>query len=341
MDFNCQGFDFCTSISVGRPDVTHNQRISQHERGLGLDPTWSPDGRYIAYQLVPLDQQPGVELMVYDFATRSNTRVSSSRPLSISRLSWSPDSKQIVFANTDPEGGTSFLQIAPINARVARDLTENSGQTDLDPAWSPDGRLVAFSSNREYQGTTNRRIWMVAPDGSALTALTPNLEAGTDSVTPSWSPTSRTLAYIQTRTPPGQPSSTRITSLCFLDLERPEPVCPLELSAKGTTEPPVWSPDGRRIIFATGDEISNDLWLFDVNDSWNFHVNLKTGFFYSLTWSPDSSALSYMEKTGEMSRASHLLVLVEGGPFDYWGDSIADDMRWSPVEDLPYPPADD
>ena len=52
-----------------------------------------------------------------------------------------------------------------------RRLTDSPKQ-DIRPRWSPDGRRIAFTSNRDG----NYEIYVVAPDGSGLTRITNHVE---------------------------------------------------------------------------------------------------------------------------------------------------------------------
>lgn len=62
--------------------------------------------------------------------------------------------------------------------------------TEFEPAFSPDGKLVAFSSDRADTATGRTDIWVVRRDGTGLRRLTKGLNARG----PAWSPDGKTLA---------------------------------------------------------------------------------------------------------------------------------------------------
>jgi hypothetical protein len=61
-------------------------------------------------------------------------------------------------------------------------LTRNRGD-DHAPSWSPDGRRIAFASDRNYPGVANHELYSIRPDGSCLTWLTNGSPASDD---PAW-----------------------------------------------------------------------------------------------------------------------------------------------------------
>src|SRR5713226_5413450 len=184
----------------------------------------------------------------------------------IGGLSWSPDGKRVTFSQSGGEfspsdvyvmnaDGGGLEQITHGRASLLRGLDEN-----VDPAWSPDGRLIAFASARfGGTGAGYYSIFVMSPDGSdrrRVTSCAPSdcSSAGGD-LSPTWSPDGRRIAFIRS-------GELYVVNLDGSGLRRvlacAEPSC-LGL------ESPSWSPDGRHILVVFGqdphsrlDEVSPD-----------------------------------------------------------------------------------
>lgn len=101
-----------------------------------------------------------------------------------------------------------------------------------DPAWSPDGSRIAFTSTRGGQ----REIWLMNADGSGQTRLTREPFEG---IAPSWSPDGTRIVFAN----PGGYSHLYVVSTDGSGL--------YQLTAGSTHDlSPAWSPDGTRIAFA-------------------------------------------------------------------------------------------
>jgi TolB protein len=126
-------------------------------------PDWSPSGKWIAYV-----RNGDIWKMRPDGSRR--TKVAGGR-LSVSwNPSWSPGSAWIAFEDDRDTGErpTSEIWIVLPDGTASKRLTRNRVD-DFQPAWSPDGKLIAFASGR---GGGLDHIWTVRRDGSRPRQLT-------------------------------------------------------------------------------------------------------------------------------------------------------------------------
>jgi dipeptidyl aminopeptidase/acylaminoacyl peptidase len=191
-------------------------------------PRWSPDGRYLAF-LSGRQEGKGAQLWLLDRRGGEAQRVSQVRG-GISDYAWSPDSRRIVLV-VDEETDTiaakdtgekktpkpividrytfkrdivgylgtkrSRLVLFDVVAKKAESLTRGLSD-DEDPAWSPDGRRIAFVSRRtpEPREIGNTDVFVIdARPGATPRRLTDF--AGPDGGRPTWSPDGRWIAFLR------------------------------------------------------------------------------------------------------------------------------------------------
>lgn len=164
------------------------------------------------------------DLYVVDVASgRFSAVAGASEPDAIEMLpAWSPDGRQIAFVRgpaeinqqtlLDPGLDIYVVETGPDAPRLARavDGASEPGRSELFPAWSPDGRWLAYSA-----GSGGPNIWApmdiyVQPaegPGSPIAVTTDGGSAKIHNTWPTWSPDSRRLNYSSTRSDPATPAS--------------------------------------------------------------------------------------------------------------------------------------
>ena len=108
---------------------------------------------------------------------------------------WSPDGRRLAFSRQVGEGTALFVMNADGSGarRLTSPVTTPEGllSFDVSPAWSPDGRQLAFSSNRRGGGPD---IWRIRLDGTGLVRVTGGA-AYVGDTNPTWSPDARWLWF--------------------------------------------------------------------------------------------------------------------------------------------------
>ncbi len=184
----------------GAAGPKHPAVLSRLTFGPGLEdePSFSPDGKFLAYTT---DERGSLDVEVLSLSGGEPIRIAAT-DADEAQPAWSPDGTRIAFVSARDHGGrlTAALNVAslelylsssggdiyvvPALGGTAARLVEDAHY----PSWSPDGKRIAFMSNRE--GRIN--LWTVAADGGTPERLT---KGPTVDYQPAWSPDGKWIAY--------------------------------------------------------------------------------------------------------------------------------------------------
>jgi Tol biopolymer transport system component len=228
------------SSNTGSPIGPTHQRLTT-EPGWEGEPAVSPEGKMIAYSS---DQSGNLDIWMVH-ASGGNALQLTTDPGSDTDPSWYPDGSRVVF--TSDRGGERAIWRIPPFGGVPSILVPNA----QDPAVSPDGRHIAFAR----AGPRGQLRIHVAPldDPSDARILTGDDDGLWDHESPTWSPDSKTLCYGGFR------------DLWVVAVEGGSP---RRLAAEDARDhDPVWSADGKKILFTSGRDNTLALWRINIDGS--------------------------------------------------------------------------
>lgn len=165
---------------------------------------------------------------------------------------FSPDGERIVFSSVGEHGsangdiGIVGLDLSVMDADGSGRHRLLDGEEDGMPAWSPDGRRIAFVRQVD---TDHSRVIVVDPD--APTSVRPLVSAadGAFDTDPAWSPDGVRVAFVRT-VPDKDPQGPWRSQLIVVDADGSNARTVLERDEPFGS--PTWSPDGARIAFTMG-----------------------------------------------------------------------------------------
>jgi TolB protein len=165
-----------TRLFVSNADGTAERPLLNAD-SLDYNPVWSRDGQWIVFT----SERNGSADLYRVNPDGTGLQRLTANPAYDDQADFSPDGQKLVFVSTRADG-TADLWIRDLSTNRETPLTSGRGG-DFRPAWSPDGKWIAFSSDR---GTKVKRdgggqwwvqlqladIYIIHPDGSALKRLT-------------------------------------------------------------------------------------------------------------------------------------------------------------------------
>ncbi len=253
-----------------RADGTAQTRLTFDPQRNYFGPSWSPDGRRIAFSL-------GSGSGPFNLYTMN---ADGSNPVQLTHLAltcylqrWSPDGSKLVFI-AQQGSDTTTAAIYTINADGSnlRRLTHEQAQ-EYGPIWSPDGQHIAFGSLRGGSW----HIYLMNADGSnvhLLIAMSGNK--------PAWSPDGQHIVF-----------TSDISGHDDLYVMNADGSHAHLLASYG--DHAAWSPDGSRIAFESNRTGNQEIYVMNADGSGITNLSRNPGVDDILPeWSPDSREIAYM-----------------------------------------------
>ena len=154
-------------------------------------PAWSPDGSKLAFRSYDVVGE-GSWIYVVDADGSNLTRITQG-PRNRSDPIWVHDENRIAYVSYK-EGSKGIYRInADGSGRTSLYKHLDRGRLISSPAWSPDGKRIAFAvGGKQSGGGDYSEIYTINVDGSGISSLTYRSSRDTD---PSWNPDGTKLAF--------------------------------------------------------------------------------------------------------------------------------------------------
>ena len=228
-----------------------------------MSPSWSPDGRRLAYVSF---EGGNSAVWIQDIASGSREKLTSFRGIN-GAPSFSPDGGRL--ALTLSKGGNPDVYVMDLGSKQLTQVTNHFG-IDTEPSWSPDGSRLYFTSDRGGRP----QVYKVAASGGSATRVS---FEGSYNASPSVSFDGKKIATAQ--------GAGNVYRIALLDNSLGSPRWSM-LSPGSLDESPSFAPNGAMVLYAAREGRRGVLYAVSADGRVRQRLVLAEGDVREPAWSP-------------------------------------------------------
>ena len=263
----------------------HNMKKITRHRSISMSPSWSPDGKSVAYSVYTLHKRrshrfTNLDLLHLNLTSQQRQMLSGRRGINSGSV-FHPGGRFVFFTLTR-RGSADIFRIDTKNRKSLKRVTKGPYKAmNVEPSMSPDGKKIVFSSDRSGRPM----IYTMNVNGSQVKRLT---YAGHYNSSPSWSPNGKWIAFAGYQR--GyydifviRPNGTELKRLT---------------NARGhgrrnvNNEEPTFSPDSKHIMFVSDRTGKKQLYVIGIDGTNEKRITSDHYNYYKPKWGP-SISMSY------------------------------------------------
>lgn len=265
-------------------DGENVRQLTRH-KSISISPAISEDGSQVAYTTYAWHKRwksRNPDLFIYDVKTRKRKVISYHRGIN-SGAAFIPGTNDLLLniskqLKNQKRSTTDIFRITRTGKKKGRYTYGPRGVMNVEPAISPDGKRVAFSSDRS--GRPMIYVMPLAPGAKAKRVIF----AGWYNSTPTWSPDGKKIAFA------GYDKDLKHYDIFLMNsdghnLTRLTTAKKVTGKKYSNNEDPVFSPDGRHVMFTSDRTGNKQIYLVNIDGSNERRLTLDRFNYYKPKWS--------------------------------------------------------